>query len=260
MTGKRLLAVLLALLLVCSMAACGTDEAVEDEVMDALGVTDGGDSEPADEPEPADETEPTDEPEPTDETEPTEPPTDTPVETGETAPAEPAAGDSAADGDEIYAEDGLAEGRIGDVMHTVFFDFTVNSAYLSSSYGTYVPAEGNELLVVDVTVQNTFHASIEMYDTDFQAQWIDPDPNAYTYPITTDMDTGEALETVSDAQLPAVYTLAVDESRTGELVFEVPSGYPDFGVGYVELYTDGTETITGDTFLVYFSAQAEAQA
>ena len=29
-----------------------------------------------------------------------------------------------------YAKDGFAEGRLGDTMHTYFFDFTVNSAYL----------------------------------------------------------------------------------------------------------------------------------
>ena len=73
------------------------------------------------------------------------------------------------------------------------------------------------------------------------------------------VDTGTTLKFLKE-YLEEHYGVAVDESRTGELVFEVPSGYPDFGVGYVELYTDGTETITGDTFLVYFSAQAEAQA
>ena len=68
-------------------------------------------------------------------------------------------------------------------MHTMFFDFTVTGAYLAEEYEGYQPAEGNQLLVADITVKNTFEQSIEMYDTDFQVQWDDGD-DAYAYPIT----------------------------------------------------------------------------
>ena len=83
---------------------------------------------------------------------------------------------------------GSSEGRTGDTMETYFFDFTVNSAYLTSDYAGRTPGEGNVLLVADITVKNTFEQSIEMYDTDFQVQWDDGD-DAYAYPITTDMET-----------------------------------------------------------------------
>ena len=67
-----------------------------------------------------------------------------------------------------YAKDGFAEGRLGDTMHTYFFDFTVNSAYLCDTYEGYTPImEGYQLLVADVTVKNTNRESIPMYDTDF---------------------------------------------------------------------------------------------
>ena len=39
------------------------------------------------------------------------------------------------------------EGRVNDTMETYFFDFTVNSAYLTADYEGYTPAEGNVLLV-----------------------------------------------------------------------------------------------------------------
>ena len=58
------------------------------------------------------------------------------------------------------------EGRVNDTMETYFFDFTVNSAYLTADYEGYTPAEGNVLLVASITVKNTFQESIEMYDTD----------------------------------------------------------------------------------------------
>ena len=38
-------------------------------------------------------------------------------------------------------DDGYAEGRIGDVMRTYFFDYTVNSAYTCKEFEGYTPAE-----------------------------------------------------------------------------------------------------------------------
>lgn len=96
---------------------------------------------------------------------------------------------------------GSSEGRTGDTMETYFFDFTVNSAYLTSDYAGHTPAEGNVLLVADITVKNTFQQSIEMYDTDFQVQWDDGD-DAYAYPITTDMETYTEVDPVGRTSCP----------------------------------------------------------
>ena len=150
---------------------------------------------------------------------------------------------------------GTSEGRTGDTMETFFFDFTVNSAYLTKDYEGYTPAEGNALLVADITVKNTNQKSIEMYDTDFQIQWDDGD-DAFAYPITINTETYEELDPVGDSQLPGTYTLAVDEERTGELVYEVPAGFTDFSIAYLEQFVDedGNES-TGDTFFVYFTAE-----
>ena len=143
-------------------------------------------------------------------------------------------------------------------MHTMFFDFTVTGAYLAEEYEGYQPAEGNQLLVADITVKNTFRESIEMYDTDFQG----PDGRrrrtrtAYSIPITTDPETFTELEPVGGYQLPGTYPLAVDEERSGQLVYEVPQGYVDFSLSYLELYDDGSEEEnTGDTYFVFFTAQ-----
>ena len=150
---------------------------------------------------------------------------------------------------------GSNEGRTGDTMETYFFEFTVNGAYLSSEYEGYAPADGNVLLVADITVKNTFQQSIEMYDTDFQAQWDDGD-EAFAYPITTDPETYEELEPVGANQLPGTYTLAVDEERTGELVYEVPAGFVDFSIAYLEQFVDDAgEESTGETHFVYFTAE-----
>ena len=88
-----------------------------------------------------------------------------------------------------YAQDGYAEGRIGDTMHSYFFDYTVNSAYLCDEFSGYTPsAAGYRLLVAEVTVKNTNRESIVMYDTDFQVQWGDDSEDAYDFPITLYVD------------------------------------------------------------------------
>ena len=119
-------------------------------------------------------------------------------------------------------DDGYAEGRIGDVMRTYFFDYTVNSAYTCKEFEGYTPAEGNKLLVAELTVKNTDRSTVTMYDTDFQIQWgDDDDDDAFDAPITYYSDA------VSDDQLPEEYDLSVNEERTGLLVFEVPEDSKD---------------------------------
>ena len=154
------------------------------------------------------------------------------------------------------SDGGNNEGRVEDTMETYFFEFTVNSAYLTDDYAGYTPAEGNTLLVADITVKNTFQQSIEMYDTDFQAQWGDDAEDAFAIPITTDMETFTEVDPIGENQLPGTYTLAVDEERTGELVYEVPAGHVDFSISYLEQFVDGEgEESTGEVYFVYFTAE-----
>lgn len=144
-------------------------------------------------------------------------------------------------------DDGYAEGRIGDVMKTYFFNYSVNSAYTCNEYEGYTPSEGNKLLVAEVTVKNTDRSTVTMYDTDFQVQWGDDDnDDAYDAPITY------YGNSVSDEQLPEEYDLAVNEERTGLLVFEVPEDSKDYSISYLEQFSNDTE---GDVFFVFFTAK-----
>lgn len=144
--------------------------------------------------------------------------------------------------------DGFASGELGDTMRTCFFDYTVNSAYLCDEYAGYTAADGYELLVADVTIANVGSSDVEMYDTDFQIQWGDDADDAFDFSLTFYSENGEAL---SDEMLPAIYTLSPKESRTGLLVFEIPKGYSDYSISYMEYFNDDS---TGDTFFVYFNA------
>jgi len=171
----------------------------------------------------------------------------------------------------IKAKDGYGEGKIGDVMQSYFFDFTVNSVALQDAYESHTPGDGEKVLVVNVTVANTFaknarmskddiaagNADVEMYDTDFQIEW-DGGDDAVAIPITTDADTFEEFDPVSDNQLPAVYPLANEESRTGDLVFDVPADVTEFVLGMEEWFDDGSEEGTaGDLYAVRFTPEAK---
>lgn len=157
---------------------------------------------------------------------------------------------SLSDESNVYAEDGYAEGGLGDVMHTYFFTYTVNNAYVCEQYEDYVPTEGYDLLVADVTVKNTSGDTITMYDTDFQVQWGDDDnDDAFDVPITYYVET---TDTISEDIFPYEYDLENKESRTGQLVFEVPEGLNEYSISYMEYFSDDT---SGDTFFVYFTAE-----
>ena len=147
-------------------------------------------------------------------------------------------------------------------MHSYFFDFIVNSAYTTTDYNGYTATqvdsetqEPYQLLVVNLTIKNTYSQSVTMWDSDFQAQWsTSQDTGLYSWPITDDGN----VPTVSDDQLPAEYDLAVGEERTGEIVFEVPSNEKDFSLSYLEIFNDGTEEgEEGDIYAVFFTATAQ---
>ena len=79
--------------------------------------------------------------------------------------------------------------------------------------------------------------------------------------ITTDMETYTEVEPVGENQLPGTYPMAVDEERSGELVYEVPSGFTDFSIAYLEQFVDDSgEESTGETFFVYFTAEDQTGA
>lgn len=145
-------------------------------------------------------------------------------------------------------EEGYAEGALGTTMHTEFFDFTINSAYTCASYEDYIPDDGYQMVVVELTIKNTFSESIPMFDSDFEIQWSDDADDAYEYPITIYLETGK---TVGQNMFPDQYDLAAKESRTGILAYEVPAGESKFVICYQTFFEDGSD---GNLFFVFFNA------
>lgn len=158
-----------------------------------------------------------------------------------------------------YAEDGYAEGFLGETMHTYWFDFTINSAYTCMEFDGLTPDEGYKFLVAEVTLYNTTKSSQPMYFWDFQLQWdVQPgedEEKAFGYPLYEEIqnEDGESdFISVSDLQLPAYYELGINETRTGTLLYAAPEGAKDYSVSFQEVFEDDTE---GDVFFVWFNAE-----
>ncbi len=140
---------------------------------------------------------------------------------------------------------GTNEAHVGDTVSTSWFDYTIISAEPAESYEGYTAAEGNKLVVVDLTMKNTFNESVPMYDTDFQLYWGEYSDDEMAFP----------LEPYCEAQLPMEYYLSIEEVREGILVYEVPSDVRDFTFAFLEIFDNGTdEGEEGDLFVTYFTA------
>lgn len=163
------------------------------------------------------------------------------------------------DDGESYAEGG-ASGFIGDVMHTYWFDFVVNSAYTCHEFGGYTAAEGKQLLVMDLSLKNTSLSSVPMNDGDFPVMWDEGDPETYeaAFPITTNTETvAEEMQTLvdewlSDDQFRDEYSLGINETLNGLLIYEVTEGYQDYFTVFTEYFEDGSE---GDSYYIDFTAK-----
>ena len=78
-----------------------------------------------------------------------------------------------------------------------------------------------------------------MFGNDFVLFYGDTDTD-YCYPISS----------IADNQLPDEYQIEKGGSRTGELVFEVPTQSTDFSFLYQEIYEDD---VWGNAYGVSFS-------
>ena len=134
---------------------------------------------------------------------------------------------------------GYAVADMGEEMNCHFFGFTVNSAYRTAAYEGAAPADGNSFVVVEVTINNPYDEEVPMFGNDFVLFYGDADTD-YCYPISS----------IADSQLPDEYQIEKGGSRTGELVFEVPTQSTDFSFLYQEIYEDD---VWGNAYGVSFS-------
>ncbi len=138
----------------------------------------------------------------------------------------------------------VLDGYVGDTISTAFFDFTVNEARTADSYGSLTPAEGNTFCIVNVTVHNTMRQSLPMFDTDFVLFW-GPGDSDGSFPVTHDDPSRR-----TDKMLEESYYIGINETVTGDLVYELPKTHDPEGILYFEEYFENGEY--GDYYTVTF--------
>ena len=174
-----------------------------------------------------------------------------PSESSEPAPSSSQASSGSEDG--LVLDDFLTDsdsdsaslnGYLGDTMHTMFFDFSVESAQWIDEVNGYTAGEGNALFEAVVKVTNTYGETIPMGTYDFQVQWGGEGEDDYTY---------QPDEISGDGIMPAEFELADGETVEYRLIGEVPAGSTNLSISYAEYYyTEDGEDGVGDTYFVDF--------
>ena len=142
---------------------------------------------------------------------------------------------------------GYKEGYVGDTMSTYWFDFTVDEAYSCTEYEGYLPDPGYKFVVATITLKNTCGFSVDMWDTDFVILW-DAEDDYMDIPLAPGL---------SADQFPEEYVLGINATKTGVAVYEVPEGYRDFSIAFMEVYEDegNPDGRDGDVYYVDFTPE-----
>lgn len=128
------------------------------------------------------------------------------------------------------------DGQEGQKIETYFYYFTVNSSKVTYDYGTYSAKEGNQLVVVNMTLEDILEEPIQMSDLEFQIQWGEEE-DGFALSVLYDEE-GNPLDTLSSSQFPTRFALENGEPYTGEIVFEVPEDAEEFDFCTVDSFSD----------------------
>ena len=154
-------------------------------------------------------------------------------------------------------EDGFALGYAGETLRTPFFDMTINDPYTCDEFDGLTPSEGYKFLVAELTLYNYTNYSQPIFDADFEVLWDLDDDDAWAWPENNEItgEDGKTEYTVkSEKQLPVAFDLGIHKTVTGILLYQVPVESKDYFIDFYEVYDDGTEAGKyGDAFYVRFS-------
>lgn len=133
---------------------------------------------------------------------------------------------------------GDIRGEVGTAYATQWFEFTVKSAKAVDSYAGYTPEDGYQLVDIVVSETNIFDDTIPMGIVDFAMD--NDDFDVYYF----------ALDPLDDTMMPEEFELEPGESAEYHLVYEVPEGYTELMLLYLEVDEEDNE---GDLFTIYIT-------
>lgn len=134
---------------------------------------------------------------------------------------------------EAYAFEGdTIIGELGDTMSPYWFDFSVDDAILTTEYEGSRPSAGKVYLVLTMTLENTYHEAVPMYNSDFDVEWDDPEEESYEIPVRIFINGEELTE--------GTYEIPYADIVDAVMVYEVDKGYDEFTVYFDEIFADDT--------------------
>ena len=120
------------------------------------------------------------------------------------------------------------QAQAGETVSTVLFDFTVSDPQTLESYSSIAIPDGEKLVSMNLTVNNTSEQSYTMFAQDFQIQWGDGDE-----------DFGTCLAAIDDDMVPYSYALGPGKIYTGTMLVFVPEDCNQLTVAYQEMKANG---------------------
>lgn len=120
------------------------------------------------------------------------------------------------------------QAQAGETVSTVLFDFTVSDPETLDSYPNIEIPEGEKLVSMNLTVNNTSDQTYTMFAEDFQIQWGDGNE-----------DFGTCLSAVDTNMMPYSYQLEPGQDYTGTMLILLPTDCTQLTVAYQEVKANG---------------------
>lgn len=120
------------------------------------------------------------------------------------------------------------QAQVGETVSTTLFDFTVSDPQTLDSYPNIEIPDGEKLVSMNLTVNNTSDQTYTMFAEDFQIQWGDGDD-----------DFGTCLDAVDTKMMPYSYQLEPGKNHTGNMLVLVPEDCTQLTVAYQEIKGNG---------------------
>lgn len=118
--------------------------------------------------------------------------------------------------------------KSGDIVSTALFDFSITNAKTLVSYPLVQVSDGQKLVSMSLTVENTSEETYKMFAEDFQIQW-----------GKESTDFGTCFSAVDENMVPYSYKLTPGESYQGTMLVAVPEDCTQLTVAYQEVKANG---------------------
>ena len=128
--------------------------------------------------------------------------------------------------------EGDVTGQVGKEYATKWFKFTINSLETASSFAGYNAADGNTLVIANITITNTFGSTQPFGTFDW---FVDDDSLAeYLWPMAP----------LNDTMMPESFDLPDGQTVTYTVVVEIPANLANPYFMYTEVDSEGNSFTT----------------